>query len=259
MPPAPPCSLLPTLPPPGPSGAWTSRPQSVPAMCTQPSVRVLLTVAPFCQALHVELVRECSSASLLGFAPQNVSARAPKLRRSQLHLFPYPTPTSSVWLASLTHALVPAVPLASTGSSASGRPGMPPGSQRCPSPSSHPATWAATKPRRCWRWSTGLTAMSSRQARFWLPEPARIQWRALTAPLNCHVGFQAGLASLLQRGFRVAYCHVRGGGELGERWHRLGRQKQKPNSFADFQVRHGARIALRRLAFARERDESERC
>eukprot|EP00775_Hariotina_reticulata_P010327 gene10327-10484_t len=38
---------------------------------------------------------------------------------------------------------------------------------------------------------------------------------------------------LLRRGWSVALAHVRGGGELGRRWHAAGRQKTKRNSVQD--------------------------
>lgn len=40
--------------------------------------------------------------------------------------------------------------------------------------------------------------------------------------------------SLIDRGFRVAIAHVRGGGDLGRAWHDAGRRKNKPTSVADF-------------------------
>ena len=36
-----------------------------------------------------------------------------------------------------------------------------------------------------------------------------------------------------QRGYVYAYCHIRGGGELGEAWHRAGMQANKVNSHND--------------------------
>jgi len=39
---------------------------------------------------------------------------------------------------------------------------------------------------------------------------------------------------LLDRGIRVAIAHVRGGGELGKRWHDSGRMAHKLHSFTDF-------------------------
>src|SRR5690606_30903058 len=37
-----------------------------------------------------------------------------------------------------------------------------------------------------------------------------------------------------ERGFIRAVCHVRGGGEKGEAWHKGGFQATKPNSWKDF-------------------------
>lgn len=48
------------------------------------------------------------------------------------------------------------------------------------------------------------------------------------------VGFSSNRLSLLDRGVLVAFAHVRGGGELGKRWHDAGRMAHKMNSFTDF-------------------------
>jgi oligopeptidase B len=48
------------------------------------------------------------------------------------------------------------------------------------------------------------------------------------------VGFSSNRLSLLDRGVGVAVAHVRGGGELGKRWHDAGRMARKRNSFDDF-------------------------
>jgi oligopeptidase B len=48
------------------------------------------------------------------------------------------------------------------------------------------------------------------------------------------VSFSSNRISLLDRGVLVAIAHVRGGGELGKRWHDAGRMAAKPNSFRDF-------------------------
>jgi oligopeptidase B len=48
------------------------------------------------------------------------------------------------------------------------------------------------------------------------------------------VGFSASRLSLLDRGVIVALAHVRGGGEMGKRWHDEGRMMAKPNTFSDF-------------------------
>ena len=47
-------------------------------------------------------------------------------------------------------------------------------------------------------------------------------------------GFRLFELSLLDRGFIYAIAHVRGGGELGQRWHREGKLLNKKNSFTDF-------------------------
>jgi len=48
------------------------------------------------------------------------------------------------------------------------------------------------------------------------------------------VTFSSNRLSLLDRGLTVAIAHVRGGGELGKRWHDAGRMLQKRNTFTDF-------------------------
>ena len=48
------------------------------------------------------------------------------------------------------------------------------------------------------------------------------------------VGFSSNRLSLLDRGAMVAIAHVRGGGELGRRWHDAGRMAAKTNTFTDF-------------------------
>jgi oligopeptidase B len=46
--------------------------------------------------------------------------------------------------------------------------------------------------------------------------------------------FSFSRVSLLDRGVAYAIAHVRGGGELGQRWHDAGRMLHKRNSFGDF-------------------------
>ena len=46
--------------------------------------------------------------------------------------------------------------------------------------------------------------------------------------------FSSTRLSLLDRGVSFAIAHVRGGGELGKRWHDEGRMLRKPNTFTDF-------------------------
>ena len=48
------------------------------------------------------------------------------------------------------------------------------------------------------------------------------------------VTFSSSRLSLLERGLTVAIAHVRGGGELGKRWHDKGRMLEKRNTFSDF-------------------------
>ena len=48
------------------------------------------------------------------------------------------------------------------------------------------------------------------------------------------VGFSSNRLSLLDRGFVLAYAHVRGGGDLGKAWHDAGRLMHKRNTFTDF-------------------------
>ncbi|NOT09739.1 MAG: S9 family peptidase [Gemmatimonadales bacterium] len=53
---------------------------------------------------------------------------------------------------------------------------------------------------------------------------------AISYPVN----FSSNRLSLLDRGVVVGIAHVRGGGELGKRWHEGGRMGKKMNSFTDF-------------------------
>lgn len=46
--------------------------------------------------------------------------------------------------------------------------------------------------------------------------------------------FRTLLLPLLDRGFVCAFAHIRGGGDLGKRWHEEGRMLNKMNSFTDF-------------------------
>ncbi len=48
------------------------------------------------------------------------------------------------------------------------------------------------------------------------------------------VGFGSSRLSLLDRGIVMAYAHIRGGGDLGDRWHDAGKMMQKRNTFTDF-------------------------
>jgi oligopeptidase B len=48
------------------------------------------------------------------------------------------------------------------------------------------------------------------------------------------VGFSSNRLSLLDRGFALAYAHIRGGGDMGKPWHDAGRLMHKMNTFTDF-------------------------
>ncbi len=48
------------------------------------------------------------------------------------------------------------------------------------------------------------------------------------------VGFSPTRLALLDRGIVLAYAHIRGGGELGDRWHDAGKMRSKLNTFTDF-------------------------
>ena len=48
------------------------------------------------------------------------------------------------------------------------------------------------------------------------------------------LGFSSNRLSLLDRGFVLAYAHIRGGGDLGKPWHDAGRLALKNNTFTDF-------------------------
>jgi oligopeptidase B len=48
------------------------------------------------------------------------------------------------------------------------------------------------------------------------------------------IGFSSNRLSLLDRGFVLAYAHIRGGGDLGKPWHDAGRLMAKMNTFTDF-------------------------
>ena len=46
--------------------------------------------------------------------------------------------------------------------------------------------------------------------------------------------FMVPMLSLLDRGFVFAIAHVRGGGEMGQRWYEDGKLLHKKNTFTDF-------------------------
>ncbi len=65
------------------------------------------------------------------------------------------------------------------------------------------------------------------------------------------VTFSSSRLSLLDRGVTVGIAHVRGGGELGKRWHDEGRMLNKRNTFTDFIAAADALVAQRYTAAAR--------
>lgn len=48
------------------------------------------------------------------------------------------------------------------------------------------------------------------------------------------MGFNSNRLALLDRGIVMAYAHIRGGGDLGKRWHDAGKMLVKRNTFTDF-------------------------
>jgi oligopeptidase B len=65
------------------------------------------------------------------------------------------------------------------------------------------------------------------------PQPTLLTgYGAYGFPYDVH--FSSTRLSLLDRGVIVATAHVRGGGEMGKRWHDAGRMLAKKNSFTDF-------------------------
>jgi oligopeptidase B len=48
------------------------------------------------------------------------------------------------------------------------------------------------------------------------------------------IGFSPSRLSLLDRGVVLAYAHIRGGGEMGDKWHDAGKMMVKQNTFSDF-------------------------
>ena len=65
------------------------------------------------------------------------------------------------------------------------------------------------------------------------PQPMLLTgYGAYGFPYDIH--FSSARLSLLNRGVIVATAHIRGGGEMGKRWHDEGRMLAKRNSFTDF-------------------------
>jgi oligopeptidase B len=62
------------------------------------------------------------------------------------------------------------------------------------------------------------------------------------------VTFSSHRLSLLERGVGIAVAHIRGGGDLGKRWHDAGRMMAKRNTFTDFIVAADFLVAERYAA-----------
>ena len=86
-------------------------------------------------------------------------------------------------------------------------------------------------------------------ARDGMPIPVSLVYKKGTNPDGSHplylyaygsygipsgVSFNADRASLLDRGFVYAIAHIRGGGDMGKKWHDDGRMMNKMNTFTDF-------------------------
>ncbi|EAS03452.2 peptidase S9A prolyl oligopeptidase domain protein beta-propeller (macronuclear) [Tetrahymena thermophila SB210] len=52
--------------------------------------------------------------------------------------------------------------------------------------------------------------------------------------VNLDIGFSINYLSALEEGWTLAFAHVRGGGERGQKWHQDAILDKKPNSFYDF-------------------------
>jgi oligopeptidase B len=65
------------------------------------------------------------------------------------------------------------------------------------------------------------------------------------------VTFSSHRLSLLERGVGIAVAHIRGGGDLGKRWHDAGRMMAKRNTFTDFIAAADFLVAERYAARAR--------
>lgn len=54
--------------------------------------------------------------------------------------------------------------------------------------------------------------------------------------MNLPLDYHPAYACMLERGWVLAFAHVRGGGERGKAWHASGRGSEKWNSFWDLEV-----------------------
>ncbi|XP_068683040.1 dipeptidyl aminopeptidase BI-like [Montipora foliosa] len=65
--------------------------------------------------------------------------------------------------------------------------------------------------------------------------------------INVNMAFEVERLSLLKRGWCLAFCHVRGGGELGREWYLQGKLQNKHKGFEDFEA---CTQALHRLGYS---------
>ncbi|KAM3932494.1 prolyl endopeptidase-like [Leptodactylus fuscus] len=54
--------------------------------------------------------------------------------------------------------------------------------------------------------------------------------------MDVNMSFKPEKKLLVEDGWILAYCHVRGGGELGQKWHKLGNLEKKQNGVADLEA-----------------------
>lgn len=67
------------------------------------------------------------------------------------------------------------------------------------------------------------------------PEDQRVMLTGYGAyGMTMDPGFSPQWVGLMQQGFALAVCHVRGGGEYGNAWHEAGRLGNKANTWKDF-------------------------
>lgn len=55
--------------------------------------------------------------------------------------------------------------------------------------------------------------------------------------MSLPIDYHPAHACMLEKGWVLAFAHVRGGGERGKAWHAAGRGLNKWHSFLDFEVR----------------------
>ena len=80
-----------------------------------------------------------------------------------------------------------------------------------------------------------ITLLYSNSSKYEVDEHKRMYITSYGAYGNgSEAGFNSAIFSLISRGFVYAIAHVRGGNELGSKWHDGGKMMNKMNSFTDF-------------------------